>query len=191
MTGDPFYSDLTLGKVTVEWVPSHMGIRGNELADTLAKASLSLSYTTQLPPSLDDLKHKTISHYTSLWDSSWKSTISSFSLNLPSVLSIPPYLSLHRRDQICLTRLYLNTSRLTHEHFFNKSPPAVCSHCNVRWTVCHLLVACPALEPERSSLRLFCNSKDLPMSLKTLTDPDFPTKLILKFLEDTEMKTKI
>ena len=43
-------------KVRVQWVPSHVGIPGNELVDDMAKGALRPSYTTQIPLSADDLR---------------------------------------------------------------------------------------------------------------------------------------
>ena len=40
------------GKIILEWIPSHVDIAGNEKADTLAKESLTLKITSNIPVAL-------------------------------------------------------------------------------------------------------------------------------------------
>ena len=64
-------SGLPPNKVTVQWVPIHIGIPGNELADSVAKRSFHLSCITQVPLPGDDVCLRLKSHYAALWQSHW------------------------------------------------------------------------------------------------------------------------
>ena len=52
------YQHNTLGRpVILNWIPSHIGIYGNDQADEMAKQSLNLTYiTTKIQPSLSQYK---------------------------------------------------------------------------------------------------------------------------------------
>ena len=54
-------SDLPTNSITIQWIPSHTGIEGNENADFLAKESLKLNFITKAPYSIPDalrISHK-------------------------------------------------------------------------------------------------------------------------------------
>ena len=56
-------SNLKNHRIAIQWIPSHMGITGNELADSLAKDSLNLSYITQLRFNVSEADKIITSHY--------------------------------------------------------------------------------------------------------------------------------
>ena len=62
---------FTLNKV-IEfcWIPSHIGIRGNEYADAAAKAALNLPLSNIKIP-YSDFKQRVNSHFKDKWQISW------------------------------------------------------------------------------------------------------------------------
>ena len=184
-------SGLPLNKVSVQWVPSHVGIPGNELADNMAKRSLHLSYITQVPFSADDVNLRLKSHYAALWQSHWDTVSSRFPTSITNVQSLPTYFSLPRREQIAVVRLYLRTCLLTHVHFFTKTSPSKCPSCHLPWSLPHLLITCPALEHARASLRTQCLSSQLPFNVNSILNADFPTEALIAFLRKTTLISSI
>ncbi|XP_045136349.1 uncharacterized protein LOC123519276 [Portunus trituberculatus] len=101
--------------VTLQWVPSHSGIRGNEVADAAAKMGLSEVNITPLPLPLATAK-RIISrkcHFT--WDTSLNTALLTTSLGQYRCNSSPqPWMRQQSRAlDVALTRLRLGHTRLT------------------------------------------------------------------------------
>ena len=63
--------------ISISWIPSHVGIRGNERVDTLAKNGLSMDdIIYHIPPDVSDLdgivKNMILAEWQAQWDSSCK-----------------------------------------------------------------------------------------------------------------------
>src|SRR5580692_1019634 len=67
------YLQNTNKTVSLWWIPSHVGIRGNERADSAAKAALALPESDVRIPHTD-LKQKTNSYFLDKWQTSWNNT---------------------------------------------------------------------------------------------------------------------
>ena len=64
-------------EIVFMWVPGHVGIRGNEVADRAAKKSLDNSPTTDFMP-FSDLKPLTAEYVYQVWQKEWDETSSVF-----------------------------------------------------------------------------------------------------------------
>ena len=170
------------GKVFLEWVPSHVGIEGNEMADRLAGRSLTLQTITLVHPSAMELR-STIGHrYFCIWSSQWSALspdLVCFKPELP-----PPFLHLPRRHQVPVARLRLSCSQLSHGHHFRHCPPPLCPLCDVSITHEHLLLDCPLHDTLRYQLRLASNHHRMPFALITLLHQEFPTAVLIAFLRE-------
>ena len=56
------------------WVPSHIGIRGNERADSTAKSALELSHV-KVGVSYNDFKHCIKQYILSTWQNDWNGAV--------------------------------------------------------------------------------------------------------------------
>ena len=125
------------------WVPGHMGIRGNDLADTAAKNATDLqpSRDAEIPSS--DLKRSVNCYIHRKWQTEWDSKIGN------KLHSIQPSIGIYRdadrmtkKDQVVISRLRIGHTRLTHAFEIKKEPQPVCTRCQDPLTVKHILIDC-------------------------------------------------
>ena len=126
----------------VGYSPSHMGISGNERADSTAKAELQKDVSDCLISYTDAYQY--ISQYVrDLWQSEWETVVNNKLHATKHLIGEQPsaYRSV-RRDEVVLFRLKLGHSYLTHSYLLNGEPPPECVTCNCRLTISHILIAC-------------------------------------------------
>ena len=138
-------------EVAICWVPAHVGVVGNELADELAKAAASsvvprnhkLPYRDFFPHIRQSVKNK--------WQQCWEALRLTNKKMRGITSSTRPwhYASMPRRWETALCRLGIGHTRLTHGYLMSASPQTFCMDCLVPQTVEHLLVECPSLRDER------------------------------------------
>ncbi|MCG8430697.1 MAG: endonuclease/exonuclease/phosphatase family protein [Candidatus Omnitrophica bacterium] len=142
-------------KVSFCWIPSHIGIDGNENVDELAKVGLELTPTTMIIPA-SDYKSSVNRYVKNKWQQRWNDqTENKLHAIQPQV---GPWSGSHqerRRDQIVLDRLRLGHSHLTHSFLPRGEDAPECIPCNTPLTVAHVLVECPEFNPFRGSFKPF------------------------------------
>lgn len=164
------------------WIPSHVGIPGNERADTAAKQALALPISDyQLP--FSDYKPVVNFYFRELWQTHWS--------NVPfnKLLPIKPLIGetklcgvSKRRDETVLHRARIGHSYLTHSFLLRKEDPPECSSCKCFLTVEHILLHCQSY----SSVRVNFFSVN---SLHELFN-QVPPSNILDFLREINLITK-
>ena len=181
-------SGLPLNKVTVQLVV----IPSSELADNVAKRSLHLSYTTQVPLSADDISFRLESLSAALWQLNWDFASSHFPVSISNVQSLPTYFSLPHREQIAVVRLYLRKCLLTHVHFFLQKLLLLSAHLATSLGVCPTYLL-PALL--WSILAIACVHSVyphmLPFNINSILHANFPTEALINFLLKTTLISSI
>ena len=149
-------------KIIIEWVPSHSEISGNDKADVIAKNSSKLTKINDIPYSSSDLRHAIQSAYIKVWQDQWENLGPTLTKFKP-VIGPTAYGDHPRQYQLPLSRIRLGTTLLTHAHYFNKTnkTPKKCTNCDVTFTLNHLLIDCPILEPYRDEMKQYLKSKNL------------------------------
>lgn len=140
------YNDLTHSNITTKFmfIPSHVGISGNDTVDLLAKSA-----TTQSPykfPIRTDMKKFFRQISLQEWQSEWSEQTSNKLFKHKKSISPWSHLNhLDRKTEVVLTRLRLGHTRITHEYLFKKLPhPETCKFCNISpISVDHILFRCP------------------------------------------------
>ena len=179
-------------KIAIDWVPSHMGIPGNEKADQLAKKSLTLGKITSIPLTYMEANRKIRQHYskrrlqTTVQQQQPASCITHNSNSKAYITKIS-----NRRHQIAITRLRLGTCLLTHKHHIQKVAREHCKSCKCPFTINHLLVECPLLSEQRQLLQSACQKLKLNMTVESILHEDFPPEYTIRFLMETGFLDKI
>lgn len=161
------------------WVPSHIGIQGNEEADKTAVAATADRNT----PIIEKIPHsdfkQTIQEFIlSHWQSTWEQVNNSKAKEIIPYVKHNLLLPKSRKNQVILTRLIIGHTQLTHRHIFEKSAAPECPVCATPMTVKHVLIECPKYENERANNNIANNIKS------TLTRN---SDNIFKFLKDTHL----
>ncbi|ELT95634.1 hypothetical protein CAPTEDRAFT_227708 [Capitella teleta] len=101
------------------WCPSHVGIPGNETADTLAKQALGMNILN-CPIPHTDFKPITRSFVKTQWQSEWDQETGNKLHDIqPDIGSWPPCQREKRREEIVIARVRIGHTFLTHSHLLS------------------------------------------------------------------------
>ncbi|XP_074038524.1 uncharacterized protein [Leptinotarsa decemlineata] len=136
-------------KVTLLWVPSHIGISGNDIADKLAREAVEYpACNLSVKALLMDLKSYFHCKIVEMWNYHWSQEPSKLK-EIKATLYPWNNKATNRFHQVIITRLRLGHTRLTHEYLLRKEPPPKCFTCEVLVIVKHVLEECPLFTVER------------------------------------------
>jgi ribonuclease HI len=180
------------------WVPSHVGIAGNERADEAAKQAANSN-----PP----LHYSCIPHrdYYSLikakcrdaWQTSWLNTTQNKLREIKdTTLPWPSSSQKARSTEILLCRLRLGHTRYTHRHLMEGAHQPFCEDCLVPQTVKHILAECPSHSRDRALIFPTTSRTDsaevgLTKILADRPGSKFDAGPLLRFISAVGLKNKI
>ena len=124
-------------KVIFCWIPSHIGIQGNDKADSLAKAAINMTPCIDLKPKIKQI-------VTKKWQQLWDENPHNKLFQIPPILKerkLDPNNT--RREKTTLTRLRIGHTQLTHS-FILKEAPTKCP-CGNHYSIKHILIECTKL----------------------------------------------
>ena len=174
---------LTKKQITLAWLPSHIGIDGNELADTAAKEALELEEIKIKRLHYTDYRKKVREHVHSLWEERWAAQVGNKLHELKPKLQPRKPSLLPRKDCVKFTRLKIGHTSLTHRFLLAGEESPECVSCNCKLTIRHLLLECIEFSNMRQKYYRYNN-------LKHLFDCTQPKK-ILDFLREVGLYNKL
>ena len=142
-------------KVSFCWVPAHVGIEGNEKADTVAKSSLELIEIMKLPFSKGEAKAILKEEMNKKWQNSWDSDSKGRTYyNIQKSISAQGVMRVNRREEVVMTRLRLDHTGLNKTLFImGKSNSDKCAECNSIENTEHVLMHCKKYREARIRLK--------------------------------------
>ncbi|KAJ8333541.1 hypothetical protein SKAU_G00415490 [Synaphobranchus kaupii] len=147
--------------VSFLWVPTHVGVEGNETVDILAKQSLKLQLIDILIP-LSKAEVKTIikdmcktrKEYWDLIDTGRHLHSIQKHVGVGGIRGRSP------REEKVIARLRIGHTGLNQTlHRIGKHPTRLCTHCNKPETVKHVLVDCNRYEEEKREYNINISTK--------------------------------
>ena len=164
------------------WVPSHVGVLGNEEVDAEAKEAAMLPSINikTVPP--QDLKCSIRTYIMEKWQRRWSS---------PSLLNNKKYKKIrenvyfwpssfhsNRRYEKVLSRLRIGHSKLTHKFLLERDDPPRCDHCQCILTIEHILVECQRYRSQRREHHLD------NMEIGNILGNEIDVENVMSFLKD-------
>lgn len=138
-------------EIVLMWIPSHVGISGNERADQKAKASLDLVISDVKIP-YSDYRQLINKHFLQKWQTQWDNNF------LNKLWKIKPQIGvtklpniLNRKDQTVIHRMRLGHTRYTHSFLLRKEDCPICPTCKTMDSIEHILTNCKRHQIERST----------------------------------------
>ena len=129
-------------RILFYWIPSHVGIKGNEKADAAAKAGLSRRVANVPIPYGDFKKHINVL-LKCKWQSQWDEAVNNKLHEIHPQLGLWPGGSrIIRREESVLARIRIGHTHLTHCFLLKGEDPPQCTACDCQLTVKHILFEC-------------------------------------------------
>ena len=168
-------------KITFCKVPSHVGVRGNEMADTAANEARNLPglHTSMIPHR--DFRPTIRKAIKNKWQTRWDRSTKHLRQLKPTVGPWPPTNYEGRSGEAKISRLRIGHTRLTHGYYMSRTRPPECSKCRASpLTIQHILVDCQFYQPYRIS-------HGLPNNYQAILGENCPVSKLIKFLKEIDI----
>lgn len=178
-----------LGKeINFIWVPSHVGILGNEKADKAAKEAAEKTHWDIEEVTSADLQNTLRHAVEKAWYQRWKDIIP-MENKLRNVKELPVKWKTSsrkiRKEEVVLARLRIGHTNITHSYLMAKEQAPECAICQSPLTVQHILEECLNYTIERTQYNI---NGELAQVLK---DDEEQVEKLMKFLKETKIYEKI
>ena len=184
---------ISTKEIILEWVPAHVGIHGNNLADAAAKKATENEEYTNVKIHYYDVKPLIKTFVFQRWQSEW--TVTNCPLQRLKPIITGYWKSAYRKvrkEEVVLARLRVGACLFLYRHHFDTGTPIdFCNFCNVRNTIFHILLMCPQHNTYRMDILEYLENNRLSHSINNILGDNFPSELIFKFLRNINYFNKI
>ena len=179
--------------ITLEWVPGHSDIEGNEIADAAAKESLNRNSIVKLPLLFDDCKCLIAKIIFNQWQLKWTSYNGTMKTFKPILGDWKSAYRKSRKEEKILSRLRANSCFFKIQHYLDpiKYEKDFCQLCNTYTSVEHLLIKCPRFQAHRINMISDLNINPSDLSIAHILNDNFNHKKLFKFLKDINYYNRI
>lgn len=167
------------------WIPSHVGIAGNEAVDDAAREASNSQIDTGIPLPISDEFTRLRLTIRDSWQSIWDQFDGKLKQIKTSVEKWHYPGTISRQSQVALCRLRIGHTNLTHSYLLTGSERPRCEQCDERLTVEHILTSCQTYERIRVALRLQNTVEGI------LSNNESEVKKLIMFLRETNLSKKI
>ena len=143
------------------WVPSHIGIGGNERADAAARSALRL-HESDIKIPHTDLKQKVNACLLARWQTNWDNVAFNKLRPIKPLVGDTILRNIgRRREEVVLHRARVGHTHLTHSYLLKGEDAPQCIPCQCFLTVEHVLIHCIDFAPIRAKYYHSPNLKHL------------------------------
>ena len=170
--------------VQFTWIPSHCGLQGNEIVDTIAKQSLNDAITTQIPYTIES-HNKEIRKYTKhIWQNQWNTHNNTIYYQIqPQVQYACQLYSKNRKLDTIYTSFILGNPPLNkYLAIINPTKDPNCQQCDTEETSEHFFLECNKYQAIRIPLINKIRANHLPETVKTILSHSEIVKHSIEFI---------
>ena len=174
-------------EIILEWIPSHVGIKGNEIADQNAKEALNRNSCINILYCYEDYKTIIKKEMMKQWQEEWDEFDTYLHDIKPKIGNWDSSYQKVRKEEIVISRLRLGCVLIDSKHLFDRSDPPICNQCHVRLTSRHAILYCPKYTNVRNRLLLYIRENNISFNMTTILQDSFPIQILLSFLKNSKI----
>lgn len=184
-------------EISFVWVPAHIGVQGNELADKCAKNSaMHMNVDLQIPFSKSEVKSVVKRKVRGRWQILWDSGLTGRHFhNIQSKVGTQRMTYRSRREENVFSRIRFGHTGLNSTLLImRKHVDGNCLHCNCHETVEHVFLQCPKYEEERQHLILQLQQEKIQFNMKEIlrrSTGEVSQNFVFRFLRSTGLLRRI